>query len=211
MKKDFCKFLKDCNIKLRSYQKILVDKLFDNQKTLIYTPRQSGTSLVPTLYLLFCAMNKECVIGVNSHNKRSGEIILNNIKNLIDTLPEKYDIFNTYTSNQITLKNGSKIINTSVYTIKGMNLDYFFMDNAGFGDHRKSLYDNIIPQLKDIKIIVAQTSLHHNKLIDILLKDKSFVRFTNQWYDIPRKENFKEDTINIMGEKRWKNEFELKI
>lgn len=212
-------------IKLRDYQINLLERYTNNNRNIVMFPRQSGkttTTIIEIVHFLSFNYDKDCVVVAKS--SKVIEDILGKIKQAFNSLPFFLQPgFISFTKNGCNLDNGCRLSIgvASESVVQGFSLDFLYIDE--FAYIRTSLIDdfwaNIYPTLSNnpnSKCIITSTPNGHNLFYTLWLnainQESNFIPYRIHWTDVPRiqpLEEFKADTINLIGENGWLMGFEL--
>ena len=211
-------------IKLRSYQELLLDSYTNQKWNIIMFPRQSGKTTTTVVEIVhFCCFNfdKDCVVIAQSDMVVME--ILNKIKEAFSKLPFFLQPgFISFNAEGFTLDNGCRlrigIAKESV--VQGFALDFLFIDEFAYiaNSRVNKFWNNIYPALTNnpkSKCIIASTPNGRNMFYELwqgaITKSNRFHASRIYWYDVPRKqsqEEFKADTIANVGIEGWEMGFE---
>lgn len=205
-------------VKLYNFQSKILDKVEQNDKTIILKSRQMGISTIFYLYSLYKAFTNNnynaCILNVN----RRCSIYANKILvNVLDDLGISYDNI----SYDIHLPNGSKVIfgvNDELfedYAKSGM--DFIYLDEYAFAADYTMKRMYILSPFEIKKIVMASTpGLVNKEFFEIWQDNKNglgdFYPIKLTWKDHPgRDKKWGDEQKNILGTKAFKQECDSKF
>jgi hypothetical protein len=210
------------SLKAYDYQKNVLNAITNNRNVVCRIGRQQGKTTVLVIYLLhYILFNENKTIGVLAHKKAGAIEVLDRIKISFELLPKflQQGVLE-WNKGNITVENGSKIITSasSGTGLRGKSISCLFIDeiahipNNQWDDFWASTYP-VISSGKKTKTIAVSTpnGLNHFYKIwmDAKSGDSTFFPVGANWDDHPdRDEEFKQKTINDIGNKRWLQEYE---
>lgn len=171
----FCKIRNDygiiSNIKLRDYQKKMMDLYIYNRFSIIMSSRQSGKTITAALTILYyCIFNNKKNVLIAGNKLKTAEEIVDKIKNIYYELPFwlKPGV-NVWNQGQITFSNGCiiKISATTKTAAIGFNINFLYLDEfAHVKDNvAYDFYRSIFPTVssfKNSKIAITSTPNGYN-------------------------------------------------
>jgi hypothetical protein len=147
------------------YQKEMLQTMKANSHVLINMPRQMGTTIISSCYLLHQAMFSTGSVNVYivSNKKANAGHILENMKTMYNYLPEKYKLpICKMSTDEIAFDHGSsvKVFAASKNAFRGISgKSIFYIDNCGFinEDTAEQMIQSILPVKDDSQYIIAST------------------------------------------------------
>lgn len=215
-------------LQLHPYQEELIHNYEDNRFTIVLPARQVGTTTVSTAYLLWFNMfhSDKTTLAAADTSANAKELIFR-IRFAYDALPQWFQSLSKLTENNkfnLGFDNGSRIVGTSVNASAGcgMSISLLYVDQFAFSksalqyEFWTSNYPTLI--IGHGKCIISSSP---NKDDDTFAKlwsaanegtGNKFYPVRVEWSAPPgRDENFKQDMINCIGEKRWRQEYECEF
>lgn len=215
----------DCNtgfvpVELYPHQKELLRSYEDNRCNIVYSARQMGITLTNALYALHQSFFVDYSTIVVADNKlRWAANMLDDIRIVYDSLPEFYKASNPIVVNnkhEISFKNSSRIIAMPIrdHVLAGISSSLIIADNYNFASERDQAGFYISASISILdhgKFIMTSTGGGLSRLFSEILFDDTneFVAHSINWQRIERDAKWKESMIDMMGEERWKMEYEV--
>lgn len=212
-------------IKLRDYQKRMLDSFIGNRNTIVNATRQCGKStsfeIFVTWYILF---HEHKSVAILANKERSATGILRKIKMAYENLPIWLQSgVKTWNSNEIILENGCSVLAaaTSSSAIRSASINVLIIDECAFIPTNlwEDFYTSVYPTVsssKTSKTIMVSTpnGLNHfwrfwkgAKETDPAKKN-TFNPIEIHWSEVPgRDQKWYEDTIANMTEQEFAQEF----
>ena len=212
------------NIKLRSYQKDMIKKMFKEQFTITMMARQMGkTSTVSMFFLWNLLFNDEFSVLVLANVQKKAKEVIDEIKIMIKNLPvwlqEGVEEWNKLS---IKFENGSKISAEATKEDSGRGSTH----NIVYIDEMAFIRDNIISEMMKAvlpiitsdtsgksKIIITSTPKGRNYFWKMYMDAKRgysiFKHNFYHWTELKtRDEKFKQGIIDTFGQRYFSREFE---
>lgn len=211
---------------LRPYQERMIDAYQGSRYTVVLASRQIGKTEIAAAYLLWFAIfhfDKNVLIASNK-NKNAMEIV-HKIKFAYESLPQwiKPGVLDDgWNKHSLGFDNGSRIISeaTSENSGRGMAISLLYLDEFAFVAPviQEEFWTSISPTLATGGncIITSTPNGDMNIFAHIwrgaLVQSNGFKPVQVDWDEPPdRDEKFKEQQINLIGEHRWKQEYEVQF
>lgn len=212
------------NVKLRDYQRNLLNFYDENRWNIVMFPRQSGkttTTIMKIVHFLTFNIEKDCVVVAQS-DKVVTEI-LQKIKHAFEGLPFFLQPgFVSFNKNGFVLDNGCRLSIgvASESVVQGFSLDLLFIDEFAYIPNSmvNKFWMNIYPSLSNnpnSRCIITSTPNGRNKFYELwtgaINGMNKFHPYRIYWQDVPRKESleeFKNTTIQAIGIEGWEMGFE---
>jgi len=210
------------NIKLRNYQKELVEKFITNKFNIVMNSRNSGLSTIIMLLILWSSMfSLNQNFFILGHNTCNSKELMKKIQKCYAQLPfflkpgvKKYSNTIINFDNENTIKILSYEVNSDEAGI-GKTSSYFLMDFAYLSE---KMVTNVFPSIisnKNSKIFI-QSRLngfnHFNQFFSDAEQGKnSFITTRIYWWQIPgRDDEWKtKEILNLGSEKLFNQEYGL--
>lgn len=208
------------------YQQELVDLYEENRFSIVLSARQTGKTETTCAYLLWHAIFKDnqTVLIVSNKSSNAMEMIAK-IQNAYEELPNwlKPGIDDaSWNKHECKFDNKSRIISqaTSSDSGRGLSISLLYCDELAFvKPHIQSqFWDSIYPTLSTggACIISSTPNGSTNLFAELWRKwENGIGEFKGMYvpWDAPpgRDEKFKKDNIAILGEDKWKQEYECKF
>jgi hypothetical protein len=209
-------------MKAYNYQKNVLKAIDENRNVICRIGRQQGKTTILVIYLLhYILFNENKTIGILAHKKAGAIEVLDRIKISFELLPKflQQGVLE-WNKGNIHVENGSKIITSasSGTGLRGKSISCLFIDeiahipNNQWDEFWASTYP-VISSGKKTKTIAVSTPNGLNHFYKIWMDAKSggssFAAVGAEWHDHPdRDEEFKRNTIEDIGQKRWMQEYE---
>lgn len=201
------------DLKLLPYQEDMVNLFQDNKFSLVNSTRQSGKSLIPSLYLLHqLVFTDNAVIGIMSHNTNASRHCLQLIRDCYNNLPNflKQKV-ETSTDSEFSVENRSKIRVATKSTIHHGFTHIFLDEFACFEYYAASeiMLDILSNSFYYNKKLIITSTKRKNTYFNKLIENPIYFKVLKvNWTDIPgRDEKWKEDMISNMGEDAFEEQF----
>lgn len=213
-------------IKVRDYQKRILDSVTKNRFTCVLSPRQIGkTTLLRLITLYYACFEKDFEIVIASNKEKTSIKTLRKIKESYKSLPMwlkpgvvKWD------EKEIRFDNGSAIYAsaTSEDGCRGDSVNLLVLDEFAHIPNRladeffTSIYP-VVTEGKDSKIVILSTpSGMSGPYYEIWVKAKRGLNRFNavevKWDEPPNRDSaFKATVIADIGMRRWLQEYECKF
>ena len=214
-------------LKLQPYQESLIRSYEDNQFTVVLPARQVGTTAVSTAYILWFNMfHDDKTTLMTGYSNFVAEELLYRIRYAYAELPKWFRSLSEVTSinkHEMQFENGSRIIASDVLTCieTPITPSLLYIDTLAFVEPSlQSEFSSFIRPMLILdhgKCIIASTPNKNNDLFSELWHEaqegNSGFHPVHIHWDAPkdRDENFKQDMINCIGEKRWRQEYECEF
>lgn len=208
-------------INVRDYQKDLLTHLDENRFSIILASRQIGKSLTSAIYLLhYILFNKDKKVVILANKAKIAKEIFQKVRTAYEKLPYWMQIgVEEWQKTACTLENGSSCSAeaTTADGLRGIAGNIIFLDEFAFikrniaDDFFTSMYPTISAS-QESKIIVVSTPNGLNHFYSLWTKANkglnSFKPFRVDWWQVPgRDENWKEETIKNIGQKKFDQEY----
>lgn len=211
-------------IKLREYQRNLLNRYKDNVKNILLFPRQAGkttTTVLDIVYFILTNTEKDMIIVASSDDIAAE--ILKKVKECIGSLPFYMQPgVVSWTNEGFVLDSGVRLRckKASESVAQGFSIDYLFIDEFAYIDKKvaQKFWTNIYPTLSanpDAKCIIASTpngrNLFHTLWSNAVAGKSFFVPYRIHWTDVPRpnQEAYKKAVIADVGLEAWLMGYEL--
>ncbi len=209
-------------VKLRDYQKALIESIHKDMRIIAKWPRQSGKSTCLSVYIAWLTIfndNHNSLIAAHEH--KTAIEICNKVKEVIENLPlwmqegvvKWNELF-------IEFENGSRVMSsaTTKKTGRGFTFNFVLLDEFAFVDPEiaTAFYRSISPtlsSLSDGRMAIISTPKGMNHFYEFCMKaqesDDGFKYSEIKWDDVPgRGPEFKRKTIAEFNIEYWMQEFE---
>lgn len=200
------------DLKLLPYQEDMVNLFQDTKFSLVNSTRQSGKSLIPSLYLLHqLVFTDDADIGIMSHNTNASKHCLQLIRDCYNNLPNflKQKV-ETSTRDEFSLCNGSKIQVASKSTKKHA-FTHIFLDEFAFFEYYTAsaiMLDILSNSFYNKKLIITSTKRKNTHFNELVENPRYFKVLKVNWTDIPgRDDEWKECMISNIGEDAFEEQF----
>lgn len=208
-------------IKLRSYQKNMIQTFLKEKNVIILSSRQSGKTTTVGLYALWFAMyNKDMTIAILANKADMAKAILLEIKDAYEEMPAflKPGV-KEYNAHSVIFDNGCKILAraTSPNALRGETVNLLILDEFAFVDPHVAdpFFTSNYPTLSSTDgqcIIISTPNGTGNLFFDIWQKaqrkENTFVPIRVDWWEVDgRDEKWKENMIRNMGLVKFNQEF----
>lgn len=211
--------------KLYDYQVKMVRAYQSNRWCIAKISRQAGKTETSCAYLLwFAIFHAEKNILVAANKLAGAKEIINRIQGIYEELPDwlKPGIDEKeFNKTNLAFENKSKIIAqaTSQNTGRGLSISLLYLDELAFvPPHiQKEMWTSIQPVLSTGgSCIVSSTPNGDSDLFAELWRKaeakKAWFPISVKWNEVPgRDEKFKAEQIALIGERRWRQEFETEM
>lgn len=214
-------------LQLHPYQEELIRGYQVNQYTVVLPARQVGITAVGTAYMLWFNMfydDKVTLIAVDKH--ATAKELLGRIRYGYDSLPDWFRSLSKVTTSMkqhLGFENGSSIragtINSCLAC--GTSISLLYVESMAFvkPSQQQEFWTSVIPTLASLhgKCIISSSPNKYNDLFSTLWhgaqEDKNGFHPVHIRWDEPqgRDENFKQSTVECIGEKRWRQEYECEF
>lgn len=209
-------FPEPIDLKLLPYQENMVNLFNDNKFSLVNSTRQSGKTLVSSLYLLHQLLfNAEVNIAIMTDNTYISKNLLSLIKDAYENLPKflKQGVV-SFDGSEFSLENNSKIevVHKFDYGVLG-NFTYIFLDEFALLEHfrAKNTIDTVyhfVNSFNDKKFIITSTKRKGSYFNELIEDPREFKILNVNWTDIPsRDEEWKMNMISMIGEQAFEEQF----
>lgn len=200
-------------IKLRDYQREMIQRYIDNRFNIMMLPRQSGKTVSYAVFVLwYILFNSDKTVAILANKANTSFDILRKIKHAYELLPLWLQQgVKSWNQSRIILENNSEVIAsaTSSSSIRSKSINVLIIDECAFipeniwDDFYNSTYPTISSS-KTSKVIMISTpnGLNHFYKIwaDAEEGRNNFKTFKVHWSQIPgRDEKWKEETIRNLG------------
>lgn len=214
-----------CNIKLYPFQEKMVKQFNSNRFNLCASSRQSGKTLVTSLYLLhqliFVDNTNILIIG---YNQQSAENILQRLKQIYGNLPNWLRMQITISNrNRFELENGSSIISEkfNLSLTRSQNFKHIFFNEVAFAsdENVKQFFECVFPcvsagRISKLHLVsTKKNGSYFNKLIEthkvgFINRCLEFIRILFGKKKVPTKWFVSEYNWNVVPgrNKKWKQE-----
>lgn len=204
------------------YQSEVVNLYKNNRFVITKAPRQSGKTTSSVAYILhYILHNEDKKVAILANKAKVARQLLARIKLAYMHLPRFLQQGITeWNKGSIVLENGCSIIadSTSGDSGRSESIALLYLDEFAFvptniaEEFFKSVYPTISSG-EETQIFINSTPCGFNHFYkmwnDAVEKRSGFVACNVDWDDVPgRDEKFKKDTIAIIGEEAWLQEYE---
>jgi hypothetical protein len=208
-------------IKLRTYQKKMIETFQKEKNVIILSSRQSGKTTTVGIYALWYAMyNKDKTIAILANKADMAKAILLEIKDAYEEIPEYLKPgVKEYNAHSVIFDNGCKILAraTSPNAIRGETVNLLILDEFAFVDQHVAdpFYTSNYPTLSSTDgqcIIISTPNGTGNLFFDLWQKaqrgENTYVPIRVDWWEVEgRDEAWKEKMIKNMGVIKFNQEF----
>lgn len=212
-------------IKLRPYQKHMLETFQKELNIIIISARQSGKTTTIGVYALWYAMyNKDKTIAVLANKADTAKSILLEIKEAYESLPEYLKPgIKEYNAYSVIFDNGCKILAkaTSPNALRGESVHLLLLDEFAFVEQHiaDAFFTSNYPTLSATNgqcIIVSTPNGTGNLYYDLWQKaqrkENTFCPIKVDWWEVEgRDDAWKESMIKNMGVIRFNQEFANKF
>ena len=208
-------------IKMRDYQKDMVQNFIYHRFNIVLASRQIGKStsfeLFVCWYILF---NNDKNIALLANKASNSEDLLRKIKNAYELLPKwMQQGVKRWNNRSIALENGCQVFAaaSSSSSIRSKSINLLIIDECAF--LQKNVWDNFyastyptISSSKESKVIMVSTpnGLNHfyRLYVDATRGENDFKYSRVDWWQVPgRDDAWKEETIRNIGQRRFNQEY----
>ncbi len=213
---------------LYNYQIEYIKAMMNNERVITKMSRQVGKTATTMAFLLWWASFKsDQVILVASNNSTNAKEIIDKIKYAYEELPNwlKPGVDPTaYNKHEIRFDNRSRIVatTTSENSGRGMSISVLYCDELAFVARHVSnaFWDSIIPTVSEGgRIIISSTPNGDTgkyaeiwRMADSGNDGGEFYPLSVPWNAPPgRDEAFKKKFVGILGERKWRQEYECVV
>ena len=185
-------------MKLRFYQKEMVQRFVDHTRNVVVLPRQSGKSTIFAAFACwYIIFHKHKTCAILAHKAATAREILGRVQLAYEHLPKwMQQGVVEWNKGSFVLENGSQVLAaaTSASSIRGFTINLLFMDEVAHipGDLFQEFFKSVYPTIssgKSSKIIMVSTPNGVNHFYDIVEKARtrqsSFVLSQYSWRDVP--------------------------
>jgi hypothetical protein len=208
-------------IKLRPYQKTMIQTILKNRFVIINVGRQSGKTTTIGIYALWYAMyNKDKTIAILANNASMAKAILSEIKDAWEEIPEHLKPgVKEYNAHSVVFDNGCKIMAraTSPNAIRGETVNLLLLDEfAHIEQHvAEPFFTSNYPTLSATNgqcVIISTPNGTGNLYFDIWQKaqrkENTFIPIRVEWWEVEgRDEEWKKEQIKNIGIIKFNQEF----
>jgi hypothetical protein len=211
---------------LYPFQEEMIRAYQNNRYCISKIARQSGKTETTCAYIAWFALfHSEKTILVASNKLTGAKEIINRIQTIYEELPDwlKPGIDETeWNKTSLSFENGSKIMSqaTSANTGRGYAISLLYLDELAFvPPHiQRDMWISILPVLSTGgSCIISSTPNGSVDLYSELFRqaqagENKFHPIEVKWYQVPgRDDNFKKDQIGLIGERKWRQEYECEF
>lgn len=205
-------------LKLRDYQKEMLEDISKNRFSILNVARQIGTNMVVAHHVLhYCLSNYDKVVQIFCINNTTCDNLYNNILDLLCKLPYHLQVgikdFSLI-DRTIHFSNGTRLIFTSNNTI-GYNIDYLILPEFAFNTSSDKVITILLPTLyasSKSKILIyscpnKKDDCFHKMFIDT---DNVFYKNTYPYtiMNLPNDDIFRTNMVAMFGEGSFITEYE---
>lgn len=209
------------NFDLYDFQEDMLNVMVNNRYSIHKLPRQSGkTSSVVALMLWYTLFHENYSIAILANRKEQSQEILSRYQLAYENLPKwiQQGVVE-WNKRSIELENGCKIAAdaTTGSAARGTSRNMIYLDEFAFVDNnlQDEFFASAFPVIssgKTTKVIMTSTPHGLNKFYKLWSDSEKgrseFAPFAVEWDDIPgRDEEWKRKQIEIMGEEKFRQEF----
>lgn len=208
-------------IKLRAYQKNMIQMFLKEKNVIILSSRQSGKTTTVGIYALWYAMyNKDKTIAILANKADMAKAILLEIKDAYEEMPAYLKPgVKEYNAHSVIFDNGCKILAraTSPNALRGETVNLLILDEFAFVDPHVAdpFFTSNYPTLSSTDgqcIIISTPNGTGNLFFDIWQKaqrkENTFASIRVDWWEVDgRDEKWKEGMIKNMGLIKFNQEF----
>lgn len=213
------------SIKLRDYQKKMVNSFHGRRRTIVTTCRRSGKSTSVCGYILwYIIFNSEKTVALLANKGETARELLGLIqlgyKNLPLWLQHGVTEFN---KGSFVLENDSRVIAcaTSSDAIRGYTISFLYIDECAFIDNWEQFSASVLPTItsgKQTKIVLVSTphglNFYHKLWEDALAKRNGYNPIMVKWFEVPgNDENWYKETLETLGNDiiKFNQEYEVEF
>ena len=211
---------------LYDYQESLICDYVDNRFNIVKAARQVGTTITNTAFILWFNIfhdDKTTLIAADKFD--NAKDIMQRIRFAYETLPEWLRLLIKaveINKSQMSFDNGSRIVAqaTSPCTGRGMAVSLLYVDSLAFvkPHFQEEFWTSLRPTLSTGgRCIISSSPKDHDDIFANIWYNaegskNGFHRVHVPWYS-PRNrdDNFKQGMINLIGERRWRQEYECEF
>jgi hypothetical protein len=212
---------------LYPYQERMMETYLNNNKVVVLSARQTGKSQTSAIFLLWFAMfNPDKTVLIAANKNANAMEMIQRISYSYESLPMwlkpgvTHDGFNKH---EIKFDNGSRLVSTatSENSGRGMAISLLFLDEFAFVAKgvQEAFWTSILPTLSTGGACIMTStpngatdkfaSIWRSAHFDTMIDDQTFVPIHIKWDEPPdRDEKFKQTQIALLGELKWKQEYE---
>lgn len=208
-------------IKLRQYQKRMIETFLKEKNVIVLSSRQSGKTTTVGIYALWYAMyNKDKVIAILANKAEMAKSILLEIKDAYEEMPEYLKPgVKEYNAHSVIFDNGCKILAraTSPNALRGETVNLLLLDEFAFVDPHIAdpFFTSNYPTLASTNgqcIIISTPNGTGNLFYDIWQKaqrkENTFASIRIDWWEVEgRDEKWKEMMIKNTSLIKFQQEF----
>lgn len=203
------------SFKLRSYQKQMINSMWQNRFTVIATARQAGKSTATCAYILwYIIFHSDKTVALLANKGETAREILGKVRFAYHLLPIWLQQgVETWNKGKMELENNSKVIAaaTGSGAIRGYAIDILFVDEAAHIEDWDEFYGSVYPTISSsltTKIIQVSTpnGLNHFYKTWTGANSKDPKQFNGfypimvTWQDVPgRNEEWRQSTLAAMN------------
>lgn len=203
--------------KPREYQVELIESIVNHRKTATMTARQMGKTVTVCAYILWMIVFLDSqTIDIVSYLEKDAIKALNYIKTSYEKLPywlqKGVKIWN---STKIVLEDGTKIEAKTEKSSRGGSLNFLYVDEFAFFKSPDDFWAGAMPALQEgseTKLCITTTPKGRNYFYTVWTEASKMGIYTNKIeytrHPNRRTREYKEKTINEVGIRIWKQEFE---
>lgn len=214
------------SIKLRSYQRKIIEAIHENRDIIVLAPRQAGKSQSIVSYILWYAIfNFDKFVLIASNKNKSAMEMIRRLRYAYEHLPTwlkpgvEDDGWNMHS---LKFDNGSIIESTATAEDSGrsFSISLLYLDEFAYvGPHiQDAFWSAIEPTLAEgEKCIITSTPNNDDDIFSTLwtgaeLGVNGFTSVFVDWNEPPgRDEEYKRKKIAKLGQVKWDREYELKF
>jgi len=205
------------------YQERMLDAFNNHRFVINLLPRQTGKSTIVAAYILHYAIfTPEKSIGILANKEATAIEILDRIKRMFENLPHFLQPgVKEYNKKNVKLGNDSNIMSfaTGSDAVRGRSFNFVYLDEFAFVDNADEFFTSTYPVIssgKSTKVIITSTpngmNLFYKIWSDAKKERNSFFPLEVKWNEHPdRDEEWREETINNIGLKKFNQEFKCQF
>lgn len=208
-------------VKLRPYQKKLLEHYMNNRFSCVLSSRQSGKSTITAIFILhYILFNKDKKAAIIANKAAIAKEIFAKVRIAYERLPFWLQCgVIEWQKTSCTLENGSNAFSvaTTPEGIRGLSAQLVLMDEFAFIRHNiaEEFISGVYPTISaatDSRIIMVSTPKGFNHFYEFynkaVKKTNNFKHFRVDWWEVEgRDEAWKEETIRNIGKVRFASEY----
>ena len=207
------------NFNLYEYQKNLIDQFIDNRFNIVLACRQSGKSITVCAYLLwYLLFHPEQTVAILANKGATAREMLSRITTMLENVPFFLQPgTKALNKGSIDFENNSRIIASATTTssIRGLSVNLLYLDEFAFVENAEQFYTGTYPVItsgRNSKVIITSTAngvgnMFHRIWESSVTGSNEFANYQVNWWDVPRDEKWKDQTVANTSELQFEQEF----